>query len=83
MVALHVDGYDTVGALRAVVAWANGVDVKGSSTWDVGRSCAFDEEALALHAEAWHAAMPAFQVWGWTPPNGRTAACCLWTPWAP
>ena len=64
MVALHVDGYDTVGALRAVVAWAGGVDVKGSSTWDVGRSCAFDEEALALHAEAWHAAMPAFQVWG-------------------
>ena len=57
MVALHVDGYDTVGALRAVVAWANGVDVKGSSTWDVGRSCAFDEEALALHAEAWHAAL--------------------------
>ena len=24
MVALHVDGYDTVGALRAVVAWAEG-----------------------------------------------------------
>ena len=64
MVALHVDGYDTVGALRAVVAWANGVNVKGSSTWDVGRSCAFDEEAMALHAEAWHAAMPSFQVWG-------------------
>ena len=64
MVALHVDGYDTVGALRAVVSWAKGMDVQGSSTWDVGRSCSFDVEAMALHAEAWHAAMPAFQVWG-------------------
>ena len=64
MVALHVDGYDTVGALRAVVAWAEGKVVCGSSTWDVGRENAFDGEALALHAEAWHAAMPAFHVWG-------------------
>ena len=64
MVALHVDGFETVGALRAVVAWAEGKVVRGSSTWDVGRSCTFDAEALALHAEAWHAAMPAFHVWG-------------------
>ena len=64
MVALHVDGYDTVGALRAVVAWAEGKVVRGSSTWDAGRENEFDAEALALHAEAWHAAMPAFHVWG-------------------
>ena len=64
MVALHVDGYDTVGALRAVVAWADGKVVRGSSTWDAGRENDFDAEALALHAEAWHAAMPAFHVWG-------------------
>ena len=50
--------------LRAVVAWAKGEVVRGSSTWDVGRVHAFDAEALALHAEAWHAAMPAFHVWG-------------------
>ena len=64
MVALHVDGYDTVGALRAVVAWADGKVVRGSSTWDAGRENDFDAEALSLHAEAWHAAMPAFHVWG-------------------
>ena len=64
MVSLHVDGFETVGALRAVVAWAEGKVVRGSSTWDVGRSCTYDAEALALHAEAWHAAMPAFHVWG-------------------
>jgi methylmalonyl-CoA mutase len=64
MVALHVDGVETVGALRAVVSWAKGEVVRGSSTWDVGRVHAFDVEALALHAEAWHAAMPAFHVWG-------------------
>jgi len=64
MVALHVDGFETVGALRAVVAWAEGKVVRGSSTWDVGRSCTYETEALALHAEAWHAAMPAFHVWG-------------------
>ena len=64
MVALHVDGYDTVGALRAVVAWAEGKVVRGSSTWDAGRENELDAEALALHAEAWHAAMPAFHVWG-------------------
>ena len=64
MVALHVDGFDTVGALRAVVAWADGKVVRGSSTWDVGRTNDFDARALALHAEAWHVAMPAFHVWG-------------------
>ena len=64
MVALHVDGYDTVGALRAVVAWAEGKVVCGSSTWDAGQKNEFDAEALRLHAEAWHAAMPAFHVWG-------------------
>ena len=64
MVALHVDGYDTVGALRAVVAWTDGKVVRGSSTWDAGRENDFDAEALSLHAEAWHAAMPAFHVWG-------------------
>ena len=64
MVALHVDGYNTVGALRAVVAWADGKVVRGSSTWDAGLEHDFDVEALALHAEAWHAAMPAFHVWG-------------------
>ena len=64
MVALHVDGYNTVGALRAVVAWADGKVVRGSSTWDAGLEHQFDLEALALHAEAWHAAMPAFHVWG-------------------
>ena len=64
MVALHVDGYDTVGALRAVVAWAEGKVVRGSSTWDAGRENDFDADALRLHAEAWHAAMPAFHVWG-------------------
>ena len=64
MVALHVDGYDTVGALRAVVAWAEGKVVRGASTWDAGRANELDAEALALHAEAWHAAMPAFHVWG-------------------
>ena len=64
MVALHVDGYNTVGALRAVVAWAKGKVVRGSSTWDAGLEHEFAVEALALHAEAWHAAMPAFHVWG-------------------
>jgi len=64
MVALHVDGYDTVGSLRAVVAWAEGKVVRGSSTWDAGRENEFDAEALRLHAEAWHAAMPAFHIWG-------------------
>ena len=64
MVALHVDGFDTVGALRAVVAWADGKVVRGSSTWDVGRTNDFDARSLALHAEAWHVAMPAFHVWG-------------------
>ena len=64
MVTLHVDGHDTVGALRAVVAWAEGTVVRGSSTWDAGLENEFDAEALALHAEAWHAAMPAFHVWG-------------------
>ena len=64
MVALHVDGHNTVGALRAVVAWADGKVVRGSSTWDAGLENEFDREALALHAEAWHAAMPAFHVWG-------------------
>ena len=42
MVALHVDGVETVGALRAVVAWAKGEVVRGSSTWDVGRVHGFD-----------------------------------------
>lgn len=64
MVTLHVDGHNTVGALRAVVAWAEGTVVRGSSTWDAGLENEFDEEALALHAEAWHAGMPAFHVWG-------------------
>ena len=64
MVALHVDGHNTVGALRAVVAWAEGTVVRGSSTWDAGLENEFDAEALALHSEAWHAAMPAFHVWG-------------------
>ena len=48
MVALHVDGYNTVGALRAVVAWADGKVVRGSSTWDAGLEHQFDLEALAV-----------------------------------
>ena len=64
MVTLHVDGFETAGALRAVVSWADKKVVRGSSTWDVGRKCSFDAKALALHAEAWHVAMPAFHVWG-------------------
>ena len=58
MVALHVDGYDTVGALRAVVAWADGVDVKGRARGMSAVPVPSTKRPLALHAEAWHAAMP-------------------------
>ena len=35
MISLHVDGYETVGALRAVVAWADGVELVGSAAFGV------------------------------------------------
>lgn len=64
MINLHVDGYETVGALRAVVAWADGVDLMGSSTWDVGRGIPDDSSAFLRHVEAWSAAFPKFYTWG-------------------
>jgi len=64
MVALHVDGYETVGALRAVVSWAHGVDLRGSSTWDVGRGIPEDSEYFLRHVQAWGVAFPKFSTWG-------------------
>lgn len=64
MISLHVDGYETVGALRAVVAWADGVDLMGSSTWDVGRGLPADTSVFLRHVEAWSAAFPKFYTWG-------------------
>ncbi|PCJ79978.1 MAG: methylmalonyl-CoA mutase [Bacteroidetes bacterium] len=64
MVSLHVDGYETVGALRAVVSWANGVDLRGSSTWDVGRGIPENPEYFLRHVQAWGVAFPKFSTWG-------------------
>ena len=64
MVALHVDGYETVGALRAVSAWANGVEVRGSSTWDIGRGIPADPAFFLRHVEAWGVAFKKFSTWG-------------------
>jgi methylmalonyl-CoA mutase len=64
MVALHVDGYETVGALRAVSSWAGSVDVRGSSTWDVGRGVPSDPAFFLRHVEAWGVAFKKFSTWG-------------------
>lgn len=64
MISLHVDGYETVGALRAVVAWADGVELVGSSTWDVGRGVPEDPKVFLRHVEAWGAAFEKFYTWG-------------------
>jgi methylmalonyl-CoA mutase len=64
MVALHVDGYETVGALRAVSAWAGNVNVRGSSTWDVGRGVPADSAFFLRHVEAWGVAFKRFSTWG-------------------
>ena len=64
MISLHVDGYETVGALRAVVVFAGGVDMRGSSTFDLGRGVPSDTSAFLLHYEAWSLAFPRFSTWG-------------------
>ena len=64
MISLHVDGYETVGALRAVSAWAKGVEVRGSSTWDIGRGIPEDPAFFLRHVEAWGVAFKKFSTWG-------------------
>ena len=64
MISLHVDGYETVGALRAVVAFAGGVSMRGSSTFDLGRGIPSDTSAFLLHYESWSLAFPKFSTWG-------------------
>ena len=67
MISLHVDGYETVGALRAVVNWAGEarVNMRGSSTWDLGRELPLDDPSKFLrHVEAWNTAFPKFSTWG-------------------
>jgi methylmalonyl-CoA mutase len=64
MVSVHIDGYMTVGVLRAVVAWAGGVDVVGSSTWDLARDIPEDASDFLRHVQAWSLAFPKFSTWG-------------------
>ena len=64
MISLHIDGYETVGALRAVVVFAGGVDMRGSSTFDLGREIPSDTSAFLLHYESWSLAFPRFSTWG-------------------
>ena len=67
MVSLHIDGYETVGALRAVVKWAgeSRENMHGSSTWDLGRGLPKSDPSKFLrHVEAWNAAFPNFSTWG-------------------
>ena len=67
MVSLHIDGYETVGALRAVVKWAgeSRENMQGSSTWDLGRELPkADPSKFLRHVEAWNAAFPNFSTWG-------------------
>jgi methylmalonyl-CoA mutase len=67
MISLHVDGYETVGALRAVVDWAGDarLSMKGSSTWDLGRDLPKSDTSKFLrHVESWGAAFPKFSTWG-------------------
>lgn len=63
MVAVHLDGFEATGSLRSLVALADGRAITGSCTRDVMRG-GIDGERLALHVEAWGAALPAFQTWG-------------------
>lgn len=63
MVAVHLDGFEATGSLRNLVALADGRAISGSCTRDVMRAD-IDGERLALHMEAWGAALPAFQTWG-------------------
>ena len=67
MISLHIDGYETVGALRAVVQWAGDAreKMRGSSTWDLGRELPQSDPSKFLrHVESWNAAFPNFSTWG-------------------